>query len=173
MRETEYKVRRSPPSCGAHAIALSVEIELAKRNICCGATKCQLTKLDARHDVVLAVGPANLVEGIDCTVILKPVRTTVADLHTGGIGDQNIWNTRVSGGGVEIESRDVELRSGVLKTIDIPVVHEVSDQGIDTDVKVVDERRGNDVGIADCKIAAVGRSEVGTDRNRIPVGIRE
>src|SRR5262249_37642372 len=157
MCETEDKVRWPISCCCVCTVAGSIEVELAKRDVSCGASQGQLAKLEARHDVVLAMGVADLLEGIDCAIVLKPVRTVIADIHTCSDSYSYVGNSRVASSGVIVESRNTELGSRILEAVDIPVVHKVRLQRVDSEMKVVDESGSDDVCIADREVTAVGR----------------
>ena len=60
---------------------------------------------------------ADLVIGIDGTVVLEPVRTVVPNVHAGGTGYIDVGNAGHIVGSVVVEPWDTKVRSGVLSPL--------------------------------------------------------
>src|SRR5207302_5008630 len=93
----------------------SVENELPERYVGRDSPRIQFAEFNARHDVVFSAGVTDLFVGIDGPVVLEPVRTVIADVHTGSSGYIHEGDAGHVVSCVEVETGDTKIRSGALK----------------------------------------------------------
>src|SRR5580698_5114335 len=118
---------------------------------------------------MLASGIADLVVSIDGTVVLKPIASVVPYIHTRSGAKLNIGDTKIPSGRVEVKARNAQVGTGAFESIDVPVVQCVRRELVEAHMKVIYQRGGNDVRIANGYISAVTRPKITTDWNLIPI----
>ena len=74
---------------------------------------------------MFSAGVTDLFVGIDGPVVLEPVRTVIANVHTGSSGYIHEGNAGHVVGCVEIETGNTKVRSSALEPVDVPVIERV------------------------------------------------